>query len=186
MSRLDDLYARYLARLIRDLVHFGQSEEDARDFAQEALIATWKRIDDVSEGGEWFYLKIAAHNIARKRADRANVPRHGAGLVRTPIENAGNERDDTPSVERMLIEREEILSFRARFHAALDELSDDTRQCIVLKKRGLTSREIAETLGLSDLAVRSRLSRATTLIRERVGPPPPGVDWIDLLGENDE
>lgn len=186
MSRLDDLYARYHARLIRDLIRFGQSEEDAPDLAQEALIATWKRIDHVSEGGEWFYLVTTAHNIARKRVDRANVPRRGAGFVRTPIENAGNERDDAPSVEATLIEREEIAGFRARFDAALEKLSDDTRQCIVLKKRGLSSREIAETMELSEVAVRSRLSRASSFIRERVGPPPPDVDWIDLLGENDE
>ena len=44
MSRPDDLYARYLTRLIADLVRFGQSTEDAQDIAQEAMIGTWKHL----------------------------------------------------------------------------------------------------------------------------------------------
>ena len=186
MSRLDDLYARYLTRLIADLVRFGQDAEDARDIAQETMIATWKRLDYVSPGGEWFYLKTAAHNLARKRAGRAGVPRRGAGFTIAPLENAGNACDQTPSTETALIVKEEIARFRAAFNTALAELGTETQKCVYLKKQGYSSRQTAELLGLTDQAVRSRLSRASSIIRARVGAPPPDVEWVELLGDDDD
>lgn len=185
MSRLDDLYARYRKPLIAKLVQFGQSEAEAADIAQETLIATWKRLDAVEAGREWAYLLTAAFNLARKKHARANVPRHGAGRV-TPLESDHDAPDRARSVEAELIDSEEIVRFRERFHAAMAELEPKTRQALVLKKRGATSREIAERVGLTDQAVRTRVSRACALLRERVGPPPADVHWADLLGEDDD
>lgn len=186
MSRLDDLYARYLTPLTRKLVGFGQTEQDAEDVAQETLIATSKRLDHVTPEGEWFYLLRSAFNNARKREVRAAAPRHGGGHVTALQADTDAIDEDSLSAEEVLIRDEEIARFRARFDAAMAELSEDTRQCVVLRKRGYGSREIADLLDLTDQAVRTRLSRAFVLIRERVGEPPAGVPWMDLLGDDDD
>ena len=183
MSRIDDLYARYLRRLIEMVERFSR-RGDAADIAQETLIATWKNLDHVTPEGEWKYLRQAAQNLAKKRAARENVPRHGAGRL-TPLEDEHDAHDKRPTVEAELVERAAIEDFRARFRAALEELSADTRLCVVLKRRGFNSKQIARHLNLSEVAVRSRLSRAAALLRDRLGPPP-DVPWAELLGEEND
>ena len=178
MSRIDELYAKYFKRLIRAL----GGTPDADDIAQEAMIARWKRAEDPEN--DWAYLVASARNAAKKRATRANVPRHGGGLL-TQLEDEQDAHDETRSAEANLIRQQEIARFRADFNAVMAELSPDTRQALVLRRRGLGSKEIAESLGLTDQAVRSRLSRAMSLLRERLSPPP-GVDWLDLLGDDDD
>lgn len=184
MSRIDELYARYRDALVKKLVQFGQRLEDAEDIAQETLIATWKRLDELRPGEEWVYLKVAAHNNAHKRFRRANVPRRGGGLL-TPLENEHDAEDGSPTAEAELIKRQEIAAFRARFNTVITQFPPETQQALVLRRQGRNSEQIAQTLGLTDQAVRTRLSRAMAIIRERVGVPPAGVDWADL-GDDDD
>jgi RNA polymerase sigma factor (sigma-70 family) len=181
MSRIDELFAKYFKRIIG--VH--HRNRDADDIAQETLLAAWKRLErGKTIDDEWAYLATAARNHANRRFTRANVPRHGAGRL-TQLDDDHDAPDGRQSVEAQLVEREEVLQFRAAFKAAMAELSPSTQQCLVLRKRGLGSQEIAAHLGLTDQAVRSRLSRATAFLRERLSPPP-DVPWIDLLGDDDD
>ena len=181
MKRIEELYVKYLGRL-REMF---RRDPDAEDIAQEALIRVWKRMEHVALDHEWAYLATTARSIANKRYTRANVPRRGAGLLTQLDETEHDARHDAPSVEEQLIEQQEIAAFRARFNAVLAEFTPDTQQCLVLAKRGYNSKEIAEHLGLTDQAVRSRLSRVRAVFRERLAPPP-GVNWIELLGDDDD
>jgi RNA polymerase sigma factor (sigma-70 family) len=181
MSRIEELYAKYLGRLLRTF----HREPDVEDIAQEALIRVWKRMERGPLDHEWAYIATSARSVINKRYTRANVPRRGAGLL-TPLDEKKHDRKhDEPSVEQQLIDEQEIAAFRASFNAVLAELSPDTRQCLVLARRGLGSKEIARLLGLTDLAVRSRLSRARAVLRERLAPPP-DVNWIELPGDDDD
>lgn len=178
MSRLDDLYARYLTPLTMTVIGFGTSEDDAKDIAQETLIATWKRLEHVAPEAEWAYLRVAARHRYLRR-----IEQHGR---QQPLEPAHDAPDKAPSPETEVIEKEEAALFHERFKAAMRELPSDTRQAVVLRSRGLGSKEIAQKLGLTDQAVRTRLSRAFELIRERVGTPPAGVAWMRLPGDHDD
>lgn len=182
MSRIEELYAKYWGRLLRTF----RREADVEDIAQEALIRVWRRLERGSSlDHEWPYIATAARSVVNRRYERANVPRRGAGLL-TPLDEKKHDRThDEPSVEQQLIEQQEIAAFRASFNAVLAELTPDTQQCLLLAKRGLGSKEIARHLDLTELAVRSRLSRARAVFRERLTPPP-GVEWIDLLGDDDD
>ncbi|HEX6099179.1 MAG TPA: RNA polymerase sigma factor [Thermoanaerobaculia bacterium] len=178
MSRLDDLYARHLQPLTKKLIGFGQSEQDAEDIAQETLIATWKRLDHVAPEAEWRYLVVAAFNLARKLATRRRPL--------TSLEATPDASDETSSAEQTLIERQETEQFQTRFLAVMRELTPETQQAIFLRAQGLRSKEIASKLGLTDQAVRSRLSRAFELIRARAGEPPADVRWMSLFGDHDD
>ncbi|HYC90977.1 MAG TPA: sigma-70 family RNA polymerase sigma factor [Thermoanaerobaculia bacterium] len=181
MKRIEELYAKYRDRLLRTF----RRVPDAEDIAQEALIRVWKRMEHVSLDHEWAYLATTARSIANKRFRRANVPRRGAGLLTQLDETEHDTKHDAPSVEEQLIEQQEIAAFRAHFNAVLAEFTPDTQQCLVLAKRGYNSKEIAKHLGLTDQAVRSRLSRMRAVFRERLDPPP-AVNWMDLLGDDDD
>lgn len=178
MSRLDDLYARYLTPLTKKLIGFGQSEQDADDIAQETFIATWKRLDHVAPEREWWYLLVAAFNLARRRARRRRPF--------MPLEAEHDPADQAASSEQTLIEQQEAAQFQARFKAVMRDLAPETQQAIFLRAQGLGSKDIARKLGLTDQAVRSRLSRAFELIRERAGQPPDDVRWMSLFGDHDD
>lgn len=179
MSRADEVVDRYLTPLIWSLVRFGQTEEDAREIAQEALWTLCQRLDRIAPGKERAYLWVTAYNLARDRAQQGPADM-------TPLENIAEPPDERPSAEATVIERQEIRRFREQFNAALATLSQDTRQCLVLRGRGYGSKQIAATLGLEDAAVRSRLSRAMNAIRKQVGEPPAGIEWFKLLGDDDD
>ena len=157
MSRIDDLYARYLTPLTRKLIGFGRSEEDAQDIAQETFIATWKRLDHVDPAREWWYLLTAGYNRARRQATRAHDS--------APLDD--QMRDASPSAEEALLAREAASRFEERFKAVMRTFPPETQQAIVLRSRGLGSKEIAQKLGLTDQAVRTRLSRAFETMRKK-------------------
>ena len=171
-ERFEEL-CRYRERLEHFLVHFGRSPEDARDLAQDVLIDTNKHIDRVPHGYEWAYLRVAARNHAINQATRTKVD---ATLA---VEYA----DPARSAEERLIVEQESRRFRERFHAAFSELSADSQQVVVLRSRGFSGDEIAKSLDLHPTAVRSRQSRAAKHLRERVGVPPAGVTWAELIGD---
>lgn len=180
MSRIEELYAKYRQRLIR---LFGNNQ-DADDIAQETLVAAWKRLErGVPIEDEWAYLATSARNNASKRFRRANAPRRGGGRL-TQLEDEHDAVDARRTAEDELTGQDEVLRFRAQFNAVMAELTPSTQQCVALKRRGLTSLEIAERLGLTDQAVRTRLSRARALFRARLAPPP-DVPWLDLLGDDE-
>ncbi|HEX6095771.1 MAG TPA: sigma-70 family RNA polymerase sigma factor [Thermoanaerobaculia bacterium] len=182
MSRIEELYAKYLDRLLRTF----RREPDVEDIAQEALIRVWKRLErGASLEHDWPYIATSARSVINRRHERANVPRRGSGLL-TPLDEKKHDRThDEPTIEQHLIEEQEIAAFRASFNAVLAEFTPDTQQCLVLAKRGYNSKEIAGHLGLTDQAVRSRLSRMRAVFRERLTPPP-DVNWIELLGDDDD
>jgi DNA-directed RNA polymerase specialized sigma24 family protein len=131
MSRLDDLYARYLTPLTRELIAFGQTEGDAEDFAQEALIALWKRLDTVNPKKEWWWLLATAKNIARDHVTRENREKHGGGRVTHLADEHLDLKGNDPSAEAALLQGEEIASFQANFKALMRALSMETQLAIV-------------------------------------------------------
>jgi RNA polymerase sigma factor (sigma-70 family) len=172
-ATLCDLYTE---RLVRDLVCFGRTEHDARDLVQDTLLASWKHLDTVAPGAEWSYLQRAAHRRAINQATRTRET--------DPL--AETQRDKAASAEDRLVRRDEVAQFRQRFNAAMAELPEESRLYLVLRRRGVSPKEIAERLGVPRTAVRTRLMRAAHHLRERVGPPPDGVEWSELTGEIDD
>jgi RNA polymerase sigma-70 factor (ECF subfamily) len=183
--RLEELYQQYSKRLVNDLVRLGCRPQDAEEVAQETLLAAWKHIENIPSGAEWPYLKVAAHNLNlnRIRADSALMRGGGANVS---LEVVGVMADKSKSVEEKLLREEQAARFRRDFAAALNELAEETRLWIAMRRAGMTPQEIAAKEGVSRTAVRSRLSRAVQHLRERVGAPPPGVDWAQLTEENDD
>lgn len=68
------------------------------------------------------------------------------------------------------LELTEIREAREQFHAILDQLSDNQRDIIRLRLRGLTGQEIADELGMGIAAVKSAQYRAFDRIRSLMKP----------------
>ena len=103
-------------------------------------------------------------------AGTKNCQKRSRGLKNrppVPDEAAHEARDEAPSPETRAADQE-IANALA---SALDALPEDQREVVLLRDvEGLTTPEAAEVLGISVDALKSRLHRARSALRERLVP----------------
>jgi RNA polymerase sigma-70 factor (ECF subfamily) len=141
--------------------------QDAEDILQETFIKAFNNIDGFegrSKVSTWLY-RIAVNeslSLLRKRKDNL-----------TSID-ASFETDDGDILPRQIIDwcclpERELISDEARHYIteAIDTLSDANRATFLLRDvEGLSTREAAKVLDISESAVKVRLMRARMQLRE--------------------
>ncbi|MCH8479281.1 MAG: sigma-70 family RNA polymerase sigma factor, partial [Wenzhouxiangella sp.] len=140
----------------------GHSE----DIAQEAYLKVWSRLGSLRQPGSFLpWLRQITRNLARDHLRKiksrpGDEPNADASDIASEQVAAAQ-----PDGEAALLEAEQAAMIRR----ALDALPDDSREVLTLYYReGESSRQVARLLGLSDAAVRKRLSRARASLREEV------------------
>jgi RNA polymerase sigma-70 factor, ECF subfamily len=146
--------------------------DDADDAMQEALLKTYRyaaRIREPEAFRAWLYRTVRnACLIGRRR--RANEPEHFVSLDDTASDMDGRERqvdavDSGHDPERQAINS----SLRSRLRRSLAAVPRPYRVVVVLREiEGLSTREVAEVMGISEANVKTRLHRARLLLREHL------------------
>ena len=149
-SPFDGFFHAQYERLVRAMYLSTGDRYEAEDLAQEAMARVYERWDRVREVEDPVgYLYRVALNARRSRLRRLAV----AARLR-PRGRAGDVQSDDPA------ERETILQ-------ALRRLPDGQREAVVLCDwLEMTDTEAAEVLRVSPGAVRARLHRARSTLRE--------------------
>ncbi len=146
-------------------------EQDAEDVLQETFIKAYKALpnfDGRSSLSTWLY-RIATNEalmILRKRKGKA------APLsIDEPLEMAQGEMEPLQIVDWCCMPEEELMSAETRqyLNEAVEMLPHSLRMVFLLRDiEGLSTRETAEVLELSETAVKTRLSRARLRLRENL------------------
>ncbi len=147
---------------------------DASDIVQESLAAAYRRLPDyLSERPIEFYpwIRSIAWNClvdAYRRhvgADRRSVKREAAADIRLNDESASHLMDRLIDKNEMIrVTRQEI---RSRLLDALDRIPANLREVLALRfLEQLTVREAAQTLQISEVALRTRQVRAIQSLRD--------------------
>ena len=135
----------------------------SEDIAQEAFLKAWQQLDRLKNAASFLpWLRQITRNLARDhlRANR-NRPLSGEG-AEVAIQMAADPAP-TPG-ERLLQTEEEIVATEI-----ISALPEESRETLLLYYReGQSSQQVASLLGLSDAAVRKRLSRARGTVREEL------------------
>ena len=135
----------------------------AEDLAQEAFVVAWRRLGALSEPdrfGPW--LCGIVRNVAR--AARRHQRRHAPAATAAP-ERLGQIPAEAPTPLEEAAAREAL----GRAWAALGRLPRRHRESLVLYCRlGESHAQVAAALGVSEEAVRQRLSRARRQLRDGV------------------
>lgn len=133
----------------------------ADDLTQRALVIIARRYRGIDPAGASRWLVTVARNIARdeyRRSARAAERRAAEQDARgVPVSHTGDAH----------IEYVELVS--AIVAAARRTCSASLRDVVIGLVRGLDVREIARELGVSEPAVRVRLTRARPLLRRELG-----------------
>jgi RNA polymerase sigma-70 factor (ECF subfamily) len=146
--------------------------EDAEDVMQDALLKTFHhvgRIRDPEAFRPWLYRTVRNACLMRRRR-RVDEPAHmlslddllpvPGGLV--PIDAPDRGRDP----EAQMINSR----LRRRLRRALGALPASYRVVVFLREmEGLSTREVARVLGLSEANVKTRLHRARLFLQQQLG-----------------
>jgi RNA polymerase sigma-70 factor (sigma-E family) len=154
-SGLAELYASHYIGLVRLAVLLLRDQGLAEDVVQDSFVAVHGKWRSIDHGNAPAYLRTTVVNRCR------SAMRHRAVVARHRPEPAP---DASPADEAVLRDerRQVVLD-------ALAALPTRQREVLVLRHYlDLTEREIAQTLNISQGAVKSHASRASAALREHL------------------
>jgi RNA polymerase sigma-70 factor (ECF subfamily) len=185
---LATLLARYAPAVYRFGAKMCRDPEEARDVMQDTLLAAARGLREFRGGASlstWLFT-IARSFCIKARRRRVGAPSDGDIL-------AYDEAREVPAVDRTPEEVAEEREVGAAIEAAIASLDPTSREVLVLRDvEGLTAPEVAQVLGVGVDAVKSRLHRARTAVRDRIAPlltpaeplAPPGCpDVLHVLSQ---
>lgn len=143
--------------------------QDAEDILQETFIKAFNNIDKFegrSKVSTWLYRIAVNESLMMLRKRKGNITEIDAEI----------EKDNGDEVPRQIIDwcclpEKELMSSESRVHIkqAISHLSEANRATFLLRDvEGLSTREAAEALDISESAVKVRLMRARMQLREEL------------------
>jgi RNA polymerase sigma-70 factor (ECF subfamily) len=184
---LEALLERHESQVYRFGMKMCGDPEDAKDVLQDTLLAMARGVREfrgASSISTWLYTIARSHCIKKRRRSKF-----------APAEERSLDTDVTIEAKGLAApgdEPEEAIAGKQVERAlerAIASLDPMYREVLLLRDvEGLTAPEVAEVLGVSVQAVKSRLHRARLTVRERVAPlldmepsPPPSGTCPDVL-----
>ncbi|MBI4735463.1 MAG: sigma-70 family RNA polymerase sigma factor [candidate division NC10 bacterium] len=174
-ASLEPLVERYASRVYRLAYGITRNEADAEEVVQDVFLTVFRKIHTF-EGraalGSWIYRVTTNAALIKRRGQRTEreVSLESQLPAFLPDGHRAGDRDflladwsQTPEAD--LLSRET----RAILDRAIDALPAQYRAVLVLRDvEGLSSEEVAEAVGDSVAAVKSRLHRARLVLREEL------------------
>lgn len=171
LEAFEELVARHERRVYALSFRMLSNEEDARDVTQQTLVSALEGLEDFrgqASFGNWV-LRIATHAALK-------VIRKRKGLDTVSLDAATEENPATESIphpEYMadwraspeeLVHRNEV---RELLQQAIQQVSEKSRMVFLLRDvQGLSIKETADALGLTEANTKVRLLRARLQLRE--------------------
>jgi RNA polymerase sigma-70 factor (ECF subfamily) len=163
-ARLTDTYYEMIYRLALRML---QNPQDAEDVLQETFIKAYshlKNFDGRSNVSTWLY-RIATNEalmmIRRRKLESLSIEE--------PVQTEGYDQEPIQIVDWCCLPEESFMSdeVNAQLDEAIDKLPPSLRIVFILRDiQGLSTRETSQVLELSEMAVKTRLSRARLRLRE--------------------
>ena len=174
-AALETLMERYTSRVYRLAHGITRNEADAQEVVQDVFLTLFRKIHTF-EGraalGSWLYRVATNAALIKRRGQHPEreVPLEPPLPAFLPDGHRAGERayvradwSHTPEADLLTQETREILT------KAIDSLPDPYRAVLVLRDiEGLSNEEVAQVVGESVPAVKSRLHRARMALREEL------------------
>jgi RNA polymerase sigma-70 factor (ECF subfamily) len=166
------LVERFGDRVYRLAMRITGLNEDAEEAAQDALWTAARKIQTFkgeSAFGSWLY-RIAANAAYQKlRTRRAKAKEIALDDVLPALDDDGRHFEPMADWSSRVDEQALTGELREVLQRAIDGLPPDYRTALVMHDvEGLSNPDIAETLGISLPAVKSRVHRARLVVRKQL------------------
>jgi RNA polymerase sigma-70 factor, ECF subfamily len=163
------IVGRYQHRVYR-LACRLTSETDAADILQETFLRAFRNVSSFrgeARFSTWLY-QIATNVCLMHRRTQARRPTESLDPF-LPRFDAAGRHEATPDALRIVCRAEELLdraTLASKARDGLARLPDIYRNAFILRDlENLTSKEVAEVLGIDAAAVRQRVHRARLMLR---------------------
>jgi RNA polymerase sigma-70 factor (ECF subfamily) len=164
---LEELLTLHAPSVLRFGLKMCRDPEDAKDVLQEALLAAARNIKDFrgdAAFATWLFTVVRSFCIKKRRVSKF-APTGTVSLDEDPSVTQVASKAPLPDEAAASQELSRALS------AAIDALDEANREVLLLRDvEGLTAPEVADVLGISVDAVKSRLHRARVQVRTRLAP----------------
>lgn len=170
-AAVSPLLAALQPKLFRFSMAMCRHPEDAEDVLQESLLAVARnaRALRASEALSTWLFTIARSFCIKKRRKSKFAPASVDSLQ--TLDDAGGA-PKAPDADRPDEQVERAATWK-RVQTAIQKLDLERREVLVLRDiEGLTSQEVADVVGISVAAVKSRLHRARAELREQLVTTP--------------
>jgi RNA polymerase sigma-70 factor (ECF subfamily) len=170
-AEFESLVALYEERIFNVVYRMVNDPEDAADLTQEVFIRAYRAYESFRGDAQpytWLY-RIAV-NLVRDSAARRKRRQSTELSLESWSEEGARELDipDETYMPQRLLDTEEL---RGQLERAIQALPDGYRECVLLREfESLSYQQIADVMGVTVEAVRSRLARARGMMRRRLGP----------------
>lgn len=166
---LERLLERHQAQVYRFGLRMCRDREDAREVVQDTLLAMARGVRDfrgASSLSTWLFTIARSFCIKRRRRSRF-APASEVSIDADAAPEAVRIADPARSPEDLAAGRE----IEKALEQAIASLPRTLREVLLLRDaEGLTAPEVAEVLGVSPQAVKSRLHRARLSVRTQLAP----------------
>jgi RNA polymerase sigma-70 factor, ECF subfamily len=165
-ARMVETYYGVIYRLAFRMLN---NPQDAEDILQETFIKAYRYIDGFdgrAKVSTWLYRIATNEALMFLRRRQPHLV-----SIEEPFENDEGEGEPLHIVDWCCIPEDELMSSEGRAHLdeAVNKLPYTLRIVFVLREiEGLSTKETAEVLELSETAVKTRLSRARLRLREEL------------------
>ncbi|HQM51037.1 MAG TPA: sigma-70 family RNA polymerase sigma factor [Candidatus Hydrogenedentes bacterium] len=165
---LAQLVRRYQNDIFRFCLHYVRDYELARELAQETFVRVYvarQRFDETRKFRPWVLCiarNLSLNELKRKKSVHMESLEEYASTAREDDGALQRSSEDAPDRELMGQERREILA------ELLDTLDAESREIVILRFfERMPARDIAEVVGSTEGAIRTRLHRILKALRER-------------------
>jgi RNA polymerase sigma-70 factor (ECF subfamily) len=174
----EQLVERYGDRVYRLAMRITGSNEDAEEAAQDALWTVARKIGmfkGESAFGSWLYRITANAAYQKLRARKSKAREIAIDDVLPSLDDDGRHFEPMDDWSNRVDQKALQGELREVLESAIDALPDDYRTALVMHDvEGLSNPDIAETLGISLPAVKSRVHRSRLFVRKRL------ADYLDM------
>lgn len=167
-SALADIVRRYQNDIFRFCLYYMKDVEEAKELAQETFIRVYvarNRFDSGRKFRPWILCiarNLCLNELKRKRPVPVESVEKCAALAQKESGQLLRTTGHSPDEQMMAAER------RAMVEEAINALDSESREIVVMRFfERLAARDIAEIIGSTEGAVRTRLHRILKSLREQ-------------------
>lgn len=161
MVAFDAIYNRYCKKLYNFVLRYIKNEKDAEEIVQEVFIKIWESRNNINlyTSFDSFLFTVAYNNTISLIRKRINESKYLEHLKSVQIITDADE----------IINELHYKELRKKVHLLLEELTLRQKEIFLLsREQGLTHREIAQKLNISDNTVKNHLIKALNYIKSNI------------------
>lgn len=172
-AAFEELMLRYQNRLVTVLDHLVGGRDQAEDLAQEVFLRVYRSRKRYTPGAKFStWLFTIANNVA-SNARRTRSRRREVSLSVSDSSSGGNRLDQLAQAASGLMPARQLdkAEMREVVRLAIEALNERQRMAVLLSKfENMSYADIAQTMDMSQEAIKSLLSRARLNLKEVLEP----------------